>query len=391
MVPLGGADAGAWTAFVEIEPLDGAVAVPGFWVDLADADDLASHYEGAGRRLVRRWLHELRSGVTPPLRPRWSIPGFHARASAWMADRLADAGIPITSGPTVLTLWSLSTVLRADTEAGPVFLKACARVFDREVEITAALDRTFPGAVTSVVATHDQEGWLLMRGAGSSVLGEEPAKAWVDGITALARLQRAWPSANPPIELEDRGPAALAVTIPVLVASRYVASFPADVRARLESATPRLLDACRRLASLPPGPTLVHGDLHPWNVQRDGDGVVIIDWSDSALGHPFMDLPTYLGRTKDPAIRRQLLDAYLDAWSDSAPRATLEEAAHLALAVGAIHQVESYRRIMETLEPDEDWGMGGAGPSYVRWALAWLEDGLDADPGPREPVAASEG
>ena len=379
MVPMGRVDAGDWTAFVEIEPLAAGAAVPGIWVDLADAHALGARYTSAGQRFLRRWLDELQSGVIPPLRPRWSTPGFHARAGAWMAERLAHAGTPLTSEPTVLTTWCLSSVLRGETEAGPVFLKACARVFDREPEITAAMDKTFPGAVTSVVATHSQEGWLLMRGAGRSVLGEEPATAWEDGLTALARLQRAWPAADPPLDLEDRGPGSLASTIPELIESSYVRGFPADVLAQLESAAPRLIDTCRRLASLPPGPTFVHGDFHPWNVQRDGDGVVIIDWSDSAIGHPFTDLPTFLGRTKDPAVRRRLLDAYLDAWAGAAPRSELEEAAHLALAVGAIHQVESYRRIMETLEPDEDWGLAGAGPSYVRRALAWLEDGLEAE------------
>lgn len=81
---------------------------------------------------------------------------------------------------------------------------------------------------------------------------------------------------------------------------------------------------------------------------------MIIDWSDGALGHPFQDLATYLNRTEDVGLRRRLLDAYLAGWPD-VPRAELDEAARLGLIVGSLPQVESYRRIIESLEPDEDW------------------------------------
>jgi len=105
---------------------------------------------------------------------------------------------------------------------------------------------------------------------------------------------------------------------------------------------------------------------------------VVIDWSDAATGHPFTDLANWLNRVSDPAVRRSMLDVWLACWPDAAPAAELEEAARLALPIGALHQVESYRRISESLEPGPDWGLGRGGPAFARWALAWLDDGLDA-------------
>jgi hypothetical protein len=104
---------------------------------------------------------------------------------------------------------------------------------------------------------------------------------------------------------------------------------------------------------------------------------VIIDWSDAARGHPFQDLATYLDKTPDVEARGAMIDAYLAGWSD-VPRAELVEAVRLGLVVGALQQVESYRRIIESLEPDEDRGLAGAIPGFARWALAWLDDGLAA-------------
>ena len=45
-----------------------------------------------------------------------------------------------------------------------------------------------------------------------------------------------------------------------------------------------------RLASLPDGATLCHGDFHPGNVLLSPRGPVVIDWSAAGRGHPLGDV-----------------------------------------------------------------------------------------------------
>ena len=229
-----------------------------------------------------------------------------------MAAQLEAAGTPALGDPTVTQLWAISTMLRVETTDGRAFLKACARVFDAEPAMTEALHRTLPGAVPEVIAIDAAEGWLLMRDAGGVIMGEQPADTWPAALPALAAIHRATSGGLDGIELEDRGPAALAASLPALLESPFVAAFPDDIGPRFRAAAPRLHDACEALASLPPGPTLMHGDFHPWNALRDGDRVVVIDWSDSAMGHPFMDLTNWFKRVGDPTARRAMLDVWLD-------------------------------------------------------------------------------
>jgi hypothetical protein len=294
-----------------------------------------------------------------------------------MVRQLEAAGTPALGEPTVEKLWPISGMLRADTTGGRAFMKACAWVFDQEPAATAALHRAIPGAVPDVIATDTAEGWLLMLDAGGAIVADRSPDTWSDPLRALAAIQQAGADGLDGVVLEDRGPAALGASLEALVESTFVARFPDDIGRRFRAAAPRLRDACDRLASLGPGPTVVHGDFHPWNVLQDGDRVVVIDWSDTAIGHPFTDLATWLDRV-DPAARRPMLDVWLACWADTAPRAELEEVVRLALPVGALHQVESYRRIIESLEPGPDWGLARGGPSFARWALAWLDDGLAA-------------
>jgi len=361
---------------VELEPPSDLTPPAGCgWLPLGEA--LA---ESLGppeiRPALERSLAEQIDGRPLARRPRWSRPGFLARARGWMSDRLAEAGTPAVATPRLHQLWGLSAILRADTSAGAVFLKSCAAVFADEPAITAAVGRVDPGAGPTVVARDDAEGWLLMRDVGGDALGEGPIERWPDGLVALGALQRAWLDSLAAIPLEDRGPEILATSLPALVEDPILDGLPDDARRRLRDALPRLDAACHRLAGLGPGPTIVHGDFHPWNVHRSDDRIAIIDWSDSCLGHPFLDLVTYVGRTTDVSARRAMVAGYLDGWSVGFARDDLEEAARLALPLGAFHQVESYRRIVASLEPDDRWDLESAAPSYARAALGWLEAGL---------------
>ena len=127
-----------------------------------------------------------------------------------------------------------------------------------------------------------------------------------------------------------------------------------------------------------PGPTLVHGDLHPWNVAHGPTTTRVFDWTDAAVSHPFVDLATYVFRTKDESLRRRLVDAYVGAWAPVASEESLREAA-LGLVVGALYQVQSYRAILPTLMADgADDGLAGGDLHWIERSLARHERGLES-------------
>lgn len=48
--------------------------------------------------------------------------------------------------------------------------------------------------------------------------------------------------------------------------------------------------ALGRLAGMPPGERLCHGDFHPGNILMTGGGEVVIDWIDATRGNPLADV-----------------------------------------------------------------------------------------------------
>lgn len=303
------------------------------WLPVEDADPAALAPYELGEA-VACWLEELRGAPIHPKRPPWARPGWLEQASAWAADQAAE----VRGKPTIVRQWPLSAVYRFDTGDVPVYLKAVFSLFAAEPAVTEALSREHPGDVPEVVATDTERGWILMRDlAGKGARGEQA----LGGVRTAAAIQRAWQHRE-----------------------SQLASFGCHRRALAELAAeaPAFAPLCDRLADYGIPDSIVHGDLHHGNMIVIGDRVAVIDWSDAAIGHPFLDLAPVLWIGEKH--RDALLEAYVESWSELVPRAELPTAAAIGEVLGCVYQAISYRAINEAFEPADRWLFAD---SYREW------------------------
>jgi hypothetical protein len=363
---------------VEIEPL--AAAPAGFrWIDPIEVLDTIEPEEA--RAVVRRRLDRLDGGAAPH-EPPWARVGWFARTATWMVERMAEAGLATTEGPRLAYEGPLAAVLRARSDGEAIFLKCAAPVFGHEASITHALARRTPDLLPTVIASEPAENWLLMRDYGGRLLDRGPEAAWVEAVPRLVELQRSWIGATDDIAAaggQTRPIDDLAAAVPAMLDRDDLGGRLApDVREAWIAAIPRLVDACAALIELGVPDTLVHGDLHPGNIVVSTNGPVVVDWSDAAVGNPFVDLATFLVRTKDRELRRRLFDAYVAGWDGLVPHARLEAAGQLAMTVGSLYQVATYQALIPALDEPDRATFTGADTSWLKRTLDALERGLDA-------------
>ena len=350
------------------------------WQDL-DGEVIARLEPESSRNAVASWVHERATGWSP-LRPQWSRPGWFARASSWMVDQMAADGRPAIDPPRQHQLWDLSVVLRASSADGQVFLKCSPELYGHEAVATQGLAAHMPGLVPEVIAVDGARGWLLMRDLGAAELGDQDPSLWDRGMVAHAGIQQSWLGRADELValgLPVRSLPDLAAEVEALtVDAELMGRMPADVRQQWLASAPALAESCRRLDELGPGPTLVHGDLHPWNVAVGPTTTRVFDWSDAAVSHPFVDLAAYVLRSGDLSVRRRLVDAYVGAWSGAGSEGDLQEAASLGLVVGALYQVQTYRALLPTLPGNgADDGLAGADLDWIKRCLSCHEHGLE--------------
>jgi hypothetical protein len=137
------------------------------------------------------------------------------------------------------------------------------------------------------------------------------------------------------------------------------------------------VDACAALIDIGLPDTLIHGDLHPGNVVLTPAGHVVVDWSDAAIGNPFVDLVTFVIRAKDRDVRRRLADTYIESWDGAARPARRDDIAGLAMVVGSVYQVATYLSLLPAMDPPDGALFEGADVKWAKRALDALEHGLD--------------
>ncbi|MDQ3671439.1 MAG: aminoglycoside phosphotransferase family protein [Actinomycetota bacterium] len=337
------------------------------WLTLAEADPQALAPPELAP-FVEKWLAIARGAPIPKARPPWARAGWLAEASAWMDARIGDAGLQPDGPLEVVEQWPLSSVLRRATGHGRVYVKAAFSIFHHEPALTRALGAEHPTLVPEVLAVELERGWMLMREVPGTLICDLDVERWSEALPSAAAIHLHW--AGRADELFQLG-----------ATDRTLAALASEIRSTFEAVelvvddrtASRLEEACEELSRGPLPQTLVHGDLHPWNVMADGNELRIFDWSDACVSHPSFDLPTFLIRRADVAARRALLDAYLDEWTSVASRDELLRAYALAEPLAHVHHAISYLQISEALEPDDRWWFDDAPKRWLDRALESLE------------------
>jgi hypothetical protein len=321
-------------------------------------------------------LAELRTGAPPPaLRPRWARPGWHARASGWMTAAAAEAGKPLIGEPAPFYLRGISALLRGETATGAVFLKAVFPPFHAEPVVTRLLADRAPASMPVVLAIEADEGWLLVEDLAATLVGELPANrrpgALAAGARAIAELQRsvagdleAFAAAGCPLRRLAGMPEQLAAALGPNGTAIADETVTTERRERAVAATRR---AVERVTGLGFATSVVHGDFHAGNAFLVGDRIVIIDWSDAAIGNPLVDLVTWLSWSRDePDQQRVATDAWIDAWAGSTDSTAVREAIDDILLAGSAYQVISYDGILRGLEPATRYTIADGAIEYLQ-------------------------
>lgn len=289
----------------------------------------------------------------------WTSAEWLAAATGWLDERLAAAGRART-GPVTqphVRLWS--TVLRAPTDAGPVWLKAPGREAAFEVPLYGLLVQVAPSRVLVPLAADVERGWLLLPDGGTP-LGEQVADddlpaALAEVIPHYAELQRDLSGHVAELlsfGLADMRPPSLPERLDEAVESvaaylgRHTTDDDREVLRRAAAARPLVDGWCARLAAGVVPASLDHHDLHAWNVLTTPGGTPqFYDWGDSVVAHPFTSMLVTLGFLRlqhhlpdDDAGLLRVRDAYLEVF-DLGTRTELLTELDLACRAGKVARV----------------------------------------------------
>ncbi|NIK57045.1 aminoglycoside phosphotransferase family protein [Kribbella shirazensis] len=314
------------------------------------------------------------SDLTP-----WARTEWYGEALPWI-DQHVTANGPWTQ----VKSWGLSNVLRIPTTDGDVYFKALSSastrpdalpfLFANEPLFLQRASAARPGDVPAPLAVDEQRAWMLLPDLGTPLADDSDVAVWIDAVRNHARLQLSY-AADPERLLtyscSDRRLAVLDTALDHLLEPNVLTQqLDTTDQARLPDRAKQLRKAISELAAIGVPETLLHGDLHPWNLAvRDGT-VLAFDWTDAALAHPFLDLVTFvkeeLPLSADPRVR----DAYLSEWEEYAAPTDLRRALTLAEELGTLYQTITYLHLVDHLSGPSRKAILGGGSVWLRKLLA---------------------
>jgi aminoglycoside phosphotransferase (APT) family kinase protein len=168
---------------------------------------------------------------------------------------------------------------------------------------------------------------------------------------------------------------------PLLDAVRCLARRP-EVRATLPDADLAAVDALveelpERLAALDAcglPATLVHGDLHAGNWVGDpsdeSERLALLDWGDTMIGHPMIDVRAFLLRVAEDATRERLRTVFVEEWARRRPGSDADRAMALIGPVAALVGAVVYRMFLDGIEATEQRYHARDVPDMLRLAVA---------------------
>jgi aminoglycoside phosphotransferase (APT) family kinase protein len=337
------------------DPVDGA------WTPLADLAEQDAVVTAL------RSVAAVMSGETeaPARRPNWFRTGWYDEVEAWVDDQLAARGRSRGGPAQPVNVWSLSAVVRVPCDpAPPVWVKGSCRHFHAEPALTRLVAEMLPIHAPPLIATDDERGWTLMEDIPGVDYEDQdtPPPVGAQAARAIAALQLR--SLEHLTEIEASG-----VPVRDLTTTMHQFDQVLGESVELGQLTAGELEAARgtrhdvhrvlaELAGLGIPDTLVHGDLHTGNLAQGADTLVLYDWSDAAVSHPFLDLVLLCERLSQEE-QESARTTYAAAWRAAYPEADVSRALELAVQANAIYQMVTYEQLYAAGEDASYWEMSG--------------------------------
>ena len=318
--------------------------------------------EVAGPVTAQRWNGKVGDH---PLRMPWARPGGPAADLAWADARLADLG-RARSGPAVqIRTWNLSSLWRLACADGSVWLKVTPPFFAHEGAILAHLAGGPVPDASGPRRRPDPAGRGGARISTSPAADQPPAM--IDILVDLQRTHLRRTGELLVLGLLDWRAEAMASAI-AAVADRTAAKMAGDA-ARLRRFVDGLPARLAALAAAGPGETLIHSDFHPGNFRGLAGRLTLLDWGDSGVGHPLLDMTAFLDML--PAASHGALRAHWRRrWLEASPGMDFDRAASLIAPLAAAWRAAVFQAFLDAIEPSEH-------PYHAADPVMWLTRALD--------------
>jgi Phosphotransferase enzyme family len=316
---------------------------------------------------VRSSLEDLDRHAASPEAGPFARSGWIKELFRWVCNQIDPLGLSPTGAFEQLNASPTFNLMRIETTGAAVWFKATGQPNKRELGISVALDRLFPGHVPRVLGVHPiWNGWLSEELKGPALDDSADVRVWAGAARALADLQIAAISRTEALlesgcrdlslhQLVDQIKPFLA-RVRELMALQTKQSPQILNNSEIGALGERLNDALNELHKRRIPATLGHLDPNPRNIIAAPNRYGFLDWAEGSVTHPFFTFEYLCEHARrafaEPdSVAERLAAAYIEPWQSFFSSESIKQAMSISplLAVYACalntnaHSPEAFR------------------------------------------------
>jgi hypothetical protein len=218
------------------------------------------------------------------------------------------------------------------------WLKAVGAPNEHELPITSCLSRLYPEFLPNVIAIREDWNAWLAENAGEPLSDSPKGVALAEAVRVFSSLQLrtiadidmllragAFDHRIPALRnrLDD-----IVVFLTSAMERQTTTKVEPLSRRRIAELGHVLRDALCQMECLNIPDALLHNDLNAGNILWDGASYVFTDWSESAVGNPFLSFERF--RLINQGVEAELRRAYRETWRERVSETKIELACDLA-------------------------------------------------------------
>lgn len=287
---------------------------------------------------------------------------IEAEISTWVKKSLNELGYGLDSEPEMVRDMPWSQVSRLYTPEGIIYLKISAEPFSNEANLLNYLSKIGVESIPEIIAKNIEKRCFLMKEAGKTL--RESLKLNYDlalpsqALTTYSNLQiQCIPKVSTLLDIGvndwrlNKLPSLYLSFIENTDLLLEDGLSKSDLQA-LNDFYPKFLSLCESLSSFGMPETLEHGDFQDNNILIHGNKIIVHDFGDASITHPFFSLASFLnsaqrhhGIQENDERYLYLYNHYMKPWNASVPQKTCLNAFKIANRIGHFVFALSFLRI----------------------------------------------
>ena len=345
--------------FQVMEPIrpDGPIPPTTFWIPIPSLT-ISSFRDPEDFRRISNALRSLSRHAQSGNESPFITPGWLPDLCSWIEQQIEPLKIKLTGNFRQLNANSSFSLIRFETTGSAVWFKAVGKPNSREFNIVSLLTTLIPEFLPHILAVRPEwNAWLMSEADGTSPDADSHFEMWNTISARLAALQIASVHETP--RLMAAGCRDVSASSLYNCVDEFFAIM-AELMKQQTKTPPSILTSaqlfhlkeqiketlCLFAATRIPD-ALNHLDFNPGNIFISGGRCTFIDWTEAAIGHPFLTfqyLLEHLARLRpDNASRNQeLASVYTSPWKSLASSFAISKAlAVVPLAAVFAHAVSA--------------------------------------------------